>query len=98
MLSKIAATSLVSLCLATASLAQSSGPDGAANDHSSPAPATNQDKPAQGDNKTGTNEVQDTGKKTKADSNKNSGGCNNQANAMTSTSANQEQAGSQSCD
>lgn len=38
MLSKIAATSLVSLCLATASLAQSSGPDGAANDHSSPLP------------------------------------------------------------
>lgn len=42
--------------------------------------------------------LQDTGKKTKADSSKNSGGCNNQANAMSATSANQEQAGSQSCD
>ncbi len=104
MLSKIAATSLISLCLATASLAQSNSSnssnssDGAASDHSPPASAINQDKPVQGDNKTGANGAQDTGKKTKADSNKNSGGCNNQANAMTSTSANQEQAGSQSCD
>ncbi len=98
MFSKIAAASLVSLCLATASLAQSNSSNGSASDQSPPAPATNQDKSVQGDNRTGGNGAQDTSKKTKADSNKNSGGCNNQANAMTSTSANQEQAGSQSCD
>ncbi|GES52041.1 hypothetical protein Rhsp01_44160 [Rhizobium sp. NBRC 114257] len=98
MLSKIAATALISLCLATASLAQSSNSNGAASDQLSPHPETNQDKSVQGDNKAGRNGAQDSSKKTKTDSSKNSGGCNNQANAMTSTSANQEQAGSQSCD
>ncbi|MEZ2224604.1 hypothetical protein [Rhizobium sp. RCC_161_2] len=98
MLSKIVATSLVSFCLATVSLAQSGSPNGADTDPSPSSPASNQNKSAQGDDKSGASKGQDTSRKMKADSRKNSGGCNNQANSMTSTSANQDQAGSQSCD